>query len=109
MKFINEYRTTLRGEYIYEFEVTGLCNDNIPSSFDLIATPDGYIPIEETEFFELWKFADNFELDIEVTTKFEYVRTSRAKTGIFVFVISGVAVHDAATLILKFCDYIRRD
>ena len=109
MKFITEYRTTLRGEYVYEFEVTGLCNDNIPSAFNLIATSDGYIPIEETEFFELWDFADNFELDIEVTTKFEYVRTNRAKTGIFIFVIAGVAAHDAATLVLKFSNYIRRD
>jgi len=48
-------------------------------------------------------------MEIEVTTKFQYLRMTRLKKGVFVFVISGVAAADAATLVLRFSEYISRD
>lgn len=109
MKFIREYRTTSRGEYVYEFEVTGICTDNDPSAFNLIATDAGYISIEKTNFFELWNFAENCEVEISVTTKFEYLRMTRLRKGIFIFLITGVATIDAAALAVKFSEHISRD
>lgn len=109
MKFIREYRTTSRGEYVYEFEVTGICVDNDPNSFNLIATALGYIPIEQTSFLELWNFADNYEMEVMITTKFEYLRMTRLTRGIFVFIIAGVAAADAAALLLRFGEYINRN
>lgn len=109
MKFIREYRTTLQGEYVYDFEVTGICTDSDPLAFSLIKTADGYLPIDETSFYDLWNYADNCEMEIEVTTKFQYLRMTRLKKGVFVFVISGVAAADAATLVLRFSEYISRD
>jgi hypothetical protein len=109
MKFIREYRTTSSGKYVYDFEVTGMCTDTDPNAFNLIAIPGGRIPIAQTKFLELWNYADNCEMQIEVTTKFEFRRMNRLKTGIFKFEIVGVAACDAATIVLKFGDYINRD
>lgn len=94
---------------MYEFGITGTCSDNDPESFDLIATDDGYIPIFDTEFFEFWKFAERHEIEIEITTKFQYVKMKRWQTGLFSLLISGVTATDAATFILRFGDYISRD
>jgi len=109
MKFIREHRTTSNGDYVYDFEVTGNCTDTDPSAFNLIATTDGRIPTGQTNFFELWKYADNCEMEIEITTRFEYRRMTRLTKGIFRFVILGVVASDAATIVLKFGDYIIRD
>lgn len=109
MEFIREYRTTSNGEYVYDFEVTGMCTDTDPSAFNLIAISGARIPIGQTNFFELWKYADNCEMEIEIKTKFEYRRMTRSTTGIFCFAIVGVAASDAATIVLKFGDYINRN
>ncbi|WP_423680489.1 hypothetical protein [Undibacterium sp. WLHG33] len=108
MKFIREYRTTLHDEYVYQLVVTGSCTDNNPSAFKLIATSEGSIPIEQTNFFELWNYANNCEMEIEITTKFEYRRMARTRKGIFVMVISGISALDATILALKFGEYINR-
>ena len=109
MKFIREYRTTSGDEYIYDFEVTGMCTDTDPRAFNLIAISDARIPIEQTAFSEFWKYADDCEMVIEIETNFEYRRMKRSTTGIFSFAVVGVAACDAATIILKFGDYIKRN
>jgi len=109
MKFIREYRTASGDEYVYDFEVTGICTDTDPSAFNLIAISGGRIPIRQTNFFELWNYADSCEMEIEIKTRFEYRKMTRLTTGIFSFAIVGVAACDAATIILKFGDYINRD
>ena len=109
MKFIREHRTPSRGEYVYEYEVTGICTDHDPRAFNLVATDTGYISIEETNFFELWEFSANNDIEISITTKFEYLRMTRLKKGIFIFLITGVSEIDAATLAVKFSEHINRN
>jgi len=109
MKFIKEFRTLSKEEYIYEFEISGTCGGNDPSSFNLIATSDGHIPIHETEFFEFWKLAEQSELEVEITTKFRYVKMKRWETGAFTLLIYDVTASDASTIKLRFGDYISRD
>lgn len=109
MKFIREYRTTFSGEYVYDFVVTGSCTNNDPSTFNLIATSEGHIPIGKTIFLELLNFANNCDMEIEITTRFEYRRMVRSTKGIFIFAISGIAGSDAAIFALKFGEYINRD
>ena len=106
MRFIREYRRTYNGEYVYEFMVNGICTEPDPIAFNLISTIDGPTRIEETPFLELWNYADNCEMEIKVTTEFEYRQMMRSSNGIFVFVISEVLASDAAIFTLKFGDYI---
>lgn len=108
MKFIRENRNKSGDEYVYDFEVTGTCTDTNPNKFNLIAISGGRIPTEQTNFLELWKYAGNCEMQIEVTTTFEYRGMTRLNNGIFNFAIIGVAASDAAIIIMKFGDYINR-
>jgi len=109
MKFIKEFRTMSKEDYIYDFEISGTCGSNDPSSFNLIATSNGHIPIYETEFFEFWKFAVQSELEVEITTKFRYVKMKQWETGAFILLIYDVPASDASTIKLRFGDYISRN
>ena len=97
------------GKYVYDFVVTGICTSADPSDFKLLAIMDERAPIERTSFFDLWRYADNCDLEIEITTKFDYYKMIRSTSGIFSFAILGVTASDAATIILKFGDSINRD
>lgn len=109
MKFIREYRTMGKDGYTYDFEISGTCTDNNPKSFNLIKTNDGYIPINETPFFELWNYAEKCELEIDVRTTFRYVRMNRSERGTFILLISEIPESDVTGFVLAFIEHINRD
>jgi hypothetical protein len=109
MKFIREYRTMVEDGYTYDFEITGTCTDNNPESFYRIKTNDGYVPISETPFFELWNYAEKCELEINVRTTFRYVRMNKAKIGAFTLIISEIPESDVAGFLLAFFEHINRN
>lgn len=109
MKFIREYRTKVGDGYTYDFEITGTCIDSSPESFYLIKTNDGYLPVNDTRFFELWSYAEKCELEINVRTTFQYVRMNRSPKGVFTLLISEVPESDVTGFILAFIEHINRD
>lgn len=106
MRYIREYRTISGGEYFYEYVVTGACSGIDPSTFNMISSSDGTIPVGQTNFLELWDYVNKCEMEIEIETRFEYQRRVRSTKGIFRLTISGIAESDAALLALKFSDEI---
>jgi len=109
MKFIREYRTTEEDGYIHEYEITGACKGDSPESFYLIKTTDGYVPINEIPFFELWNYAEKCELEINVRTTFRYLRMTKAKLGYFTLIISEIPESNISGFLLAFSEYINRD